>query len=59
VLSLALLVLRVFADHPYDAVALDDLALVAHFFDRWSYFHDEYPFSQSAEAVSHLTWNGT
>jgi hypothetical protein len=47
-LSLALFMLRVFADHPDNAVALDDLALVAHLLYRWSYFHDEYPFGQSA-----------
>jgi hypothetical protein len=37
--TLALLVARVRADHPHDAVAADDLAVAADFLDRCEYFH--------------------
>jgi hypothetical protein len=36
---LSLLVLRHLANHPYNPVALDDLALIAYFFDAGSNFH--------------------
>src|SRR5882762_9073658 len=39
-LALALFVLRILANHPYHSVARDDLALVTHFLDRCSYFHN-------------------
>jgi hypothetical protein len=32
--------LGVNADHPHYALAVDDLALVANFLDRCSYFHE-------------------
>jgi hypothetical protein len=38
-LPLLLLVLGVLADHHHDALALDDLALVANFLDRRPDFH--------------------
>ena len=38
-LALSLLVLRIFADDHNAAVAANDLALLAHWFDRRSYFH--------------------
>lgn len=39
VLSLSLLVFRVFADDPHHATALDHLALLTNFFDAGSDFH--------------------
>src|SRR5438128_2160172 len=41
-LSLPLLVTRVLADHEHRAVAANDLALLAHRLDRWSYLHDPF-----------------
>src|SRR3954469_16556241 len=41
-LALTLLVPRVLADHEDRAVAADDLALLAHRLDRWSYLHDPF-----------------
>ena len=38
-LALALLVLRHLANHPHNTVALDDLALIAYFFDAGPNFH--------------------
>jgi hypothetical protein len=38
--ALPLLVTRVLADHQHVAVTADDLALLAHRFDRRSYLHD-------------------
>jgi hypothetical protein len=38
-LALSLLVLWVLANNPYNAVAADDLALLAPFLDRSLYFH--------------------
>jgi len=38
-LSLPLLMLRVGADHANDTFAMNDLALVANFLNRCSYFH--------------------
>lgn len=38
-LALALLVLRHLANHPHNSVALDDLALIAYFFDAGPNFH--------------------
>src|SRR4030095_1075950 len=40
-LSLSLLVFRIHTNHPYDTLAMDDLALVAHLFYRRTYFHHE------------------
>jgi hypothetical protein len=37
--TLTLLVLRIYADNSYNALSMDDLALVAHFFDGCPYFH--------------------
>src|SRR5262245_32963526 len=38
-LALTLLVTRIRADHPQDALAPDDLALAAHLLDRSIHFH--------------------
>src|SRR6266567_3915530 len=38
-LPLALFVFRILADHPHHALAVNDLALVANFLYRCSYFH--------------------
>ena len=38
-LALSLLMLRIFADHHYDAAALDDLAFFAYLFYRRFHFH--------------------
>src|SRR5262245_31916839 len=42
-LALPLLVPRVLADHPHDAVAPDDLAVAAHLLHRCDYFHRATP----------------
>jgi hypothetical protein len=41
-LPLTLLVTRVLTDHEDDAMAADDLALLAHRPDRRSYLHDPF-----------------
>jgi hypothetical protein len=41
-LALTLLVTRIRADHEHPPVAADDLALLAHRFDRRSYLHDPF-----------------
>src|SRR6266850_2753904 len=50
-LALTLLVLRILADHPHHTLAVDDLALIANFFDRCSNFHKP-AFSLQPSAVS-------
>ena len=33
----------IFTNHAYDTFALDDLAIIAHLFDRWSHLHGVTP----------------
>ena len=47
-LALALLVLCVFADHPDDSLAGDDLALDANLFDRCTDLHFLLPFLETS-----------
>src|SRR5205085_11003754 len=42
-LSLPLLMLRVGADHPDDAAAVNDLAVITHFLNRCPDFHNCFP----------------
>src|SRR6202166_2156664 len=41
-LSLTLFVFRILANHPHYSLAVDDLALVANFLYRCSYFHNQF-----------------
>ena len=44
--------LRIGADDSHHALAVDDLALVTHFFDRRSYFHFSLPQDRSCALIS-------
>jgi hypothetical protein len=48
-LTLALLVFRSFADHTHHTLAVDDLALIADFLYRCSYFHKNQPSAVSTQ----------
>jgi hypothetical protein len=55
--TLALLVPRIFADHPQHAPAAQNFALRAHFFDRRPDFHNFlrlYPINALPEQFSHF-----
>src|SRR5579862_9447019 len=54
-LALPLLVARVLANHQHVSVAADDLALLAHRFDRRSYLHDPLRVVPDGSALAAVT----
>ena len=50
-LALALLMLRVLADHPHHTAAMDDLALVTNLLYRCTYLHNDKPLNLSTRKL--------